>query len=150
MIISGPAPPPKARLRPVLALKRTDFDRKHLKKIIFNKKASINLDFVPKTENRLNIFKSFRLSLAKKRSRSRPKIIGSGFRSNFKSVPAPPKKPWLRPAPAPQHWHKQLCFSLLSFLNLLQLDSFFYSCFHSIIITASLVTAPNLLFKFSS
>ena len=46
--------------------------------------------------------------------------IGSGSSSNFKSAPAPAptKKPWLRPAPAPQHWvpvlpvlFTSICFS---------------------------------------
>ena len=44
----------------------------------------------------MNIFRLFCFSLAKIRSRSQLK----------KSAPAPAKKPWLRPAPAPQHWSR--------------------------------------------
>ena len=43
--------------------------------------------------------KSFSFSLLNKRSWSRPQKIGSVSSSNFKSAPAPAKKPWLRPAP---------------------------------------------------
>ena len=51
---------------------------------------------------KMNIFKSFGITY-QKRSRSRPKKISSGSSSNFKSAPAPVKKPQLWPAPAPQH-----------------------------------------------
>ena len=39
----------------------------------------------------MNIFKSFRFSLAKKRSRSRPKILAPAPAKIFKSAPAPEK-----------------------------------------------------------
>ena len=45
----------------------------------------------------MNIFKSFCFSFAKKGTGADPKKIGSGSRSNFKSAPAPAKKPRLRP-----------------------------------------------------
>ena len=47
--LSAPAPPKKARLRPA-PVPKNRFFTKHLKNLSFNnKKASINLDFVPKT-----------------------------------------------------------------------------------------------------
>ena len=47
--LSAPAPPKKARLRPA-PVPKNRFFAKHLKNLSFNnKKASINLDFVPKT-----------------------------------------------------------------------------------------------------
>ena len=58
---------------------------KQMVKVCRHKEASINLRCSLKNEkrrkNRVNIFKSFRFSLAKQRSRSRPKL----------SVPAPDK-----------------------------------------------------------
>ena len=46
--------------------------------------------------------------------------IGSGSSSNFKSAPAPAptKKPWLRPAPAPQHWVLPVLFTSICFSNM--------------------------------
>ena len=71
--------------------KKTDFYTKHFKNLNFNfKKASINRD------------KSFLFSLAKKKEQEPAQNIGSGSRSNFKSAPAPAKRPRL--GPAPQHW----------------------------------------------
>ena len=69
-------------------------------------------------QRKMNIFKSFWFSLAKKGSRSRPKKIGSS--SNFKSAQAPAKKPRLRPATAPQHRSEWRIYVL----NLTHFDSF--------------------------
>ena len=48
---------------------------------------------------KMNNFKSFRYSLAKKGAGADPKYW---LQSNFKSAPAPAKKPPLRTDPAPQ------------------------------------------------
>ena len=99
--------------------------------------------------------------------------IGSGSSSNFKSAPAPAptKKPWLRPAPAPQHWvpvlpvlFTSICFSNmrkknpLAFLNhipnfqvfILYLNIFIYILFFplSSAVFCHVWCAINFLFVF--
>ena len=111
IFVSAPAPGKTYRLR----LQKTDFDTKQLKYLNLNfKKAPINLDFVFKkknTEGRVNRLKKYYLLMKiiteynekltslnhlvfhlLKRIRSRPKKIGSGSSSNFKSAQAPAKK----------------------------------------------------------
>ena len=65
---------------------------------------------------KMNIFKSFCFSLAKKKGPKPTQKIGSGSSSNCKSAPAQAKKPRLRPAPAPQHC---LQYNLRAFLRIL-------------------------------
>ena len=139
----APAPPIKSRLRP--APKNRFWDKKIEKFKFLIKKASTNLDFVPKTEKpkidlhsiiffspadsyigvlpiykniinmysiqwKMNIFKSFRFSLSKKKEPELTLNIGSGSRSNIKSAPANK----LRLRPAPQHCQHHCYIQLYS------------------------------------